>query len=588
MSNGDILVDSIKGFLTKPSIKKCTKEFIKEQFKIIKNHATKAETILCDDMINIMSMNCVKQQNKKKIIDDNQKFVTIATKYKGTYDKKPNKDTINIAASEEMMDDGDITWDEEITEDEDTAKDEDIEENVMTDEDIMNFMMDEDSTMGEDIMTNEDNMENKNTVAIATNKNDTNIKMSKDEVEKMLDANIPKYNRYNSNHPMKGVTWHNKRKKYRVTDKKTKTNNYVLKLDDACNIIMCALTPSFVHEKMIKHMFAYGGNNFIVYSENGDPCFDIQHMISVLNVKQTSYENKYAEYSKQIVARHWCKNEYGGYILRELIDEDTMYNLVLSSNSKFSKKFKSDVSKILVALRKSGQLQISNDELSLKKTDYFEQYTALKYMKERPYKYSSGADMDYLRELIARGKDDEIRNHYNKHVLYAMAMLIKNIDDYIIIKIGYSEDLKTRIKTLEKDYNCETIFLAARPISGKREELAFHKKLRDKYPELIFEHYKNNKERKELYKLNPVIMNKCFSCDVTLMQYMFNNNITVTRMEMALTQLKYREQIRVGGLDSWDFNINEEEEEADKIEAEARALRMLKKKAPVQVNRIRI
>lgn len=51
--------------------------------------------------------------------------------------------------------------------------------------------------------------------------------------------------------------------------------------------------------------------------------------------------------------------QYGGYIHRELVDEKTMYKIVLDSRSDFSKTFKDDISQLLIDLRKSGQIQFA-------------------------------------------------------------------------------------------------------------------------------------------------------------------------------------------------------------------------------------
>src|SRR5690606_6780838 len=97
------------------------------------------------------------------------------------------------------------------------------------------------------------------------------------------------------------------------------------------------------------------------------PLFDIQHIISVLNLKTTSYTEKYNEFSNQITNYIWYKNEFDGYILRELIPETTVFEIILSSNSIISKSFKKDVSEILSDLRKDGDLIITNDTISAKK-----------------------------------------------------------------------------------------------------------------------------------------------------------------------------------------------------------------------------
>ena len=81
-----------------------------------------------------------------------------------------------------------------------------------------------------------------------------------------------------------------------------------------------------------------------------------------------SFNKKYNEFKHEIKLYKWHPNQYGGFYLRELIPERTLYKLILSSNSKISKTFKNDVSEILENLRKEDQLEITNEKITNIKT----------------------------------------------------------------------------------------------------------------------------------------------------------------------------------------------------------------------------
>jgi len=190
---------------------------------------------------------------------------------------------------------------------------------------------------------------------------------SVEEVEELLDAKIPVYNGYSKENPMEGITLLKNgsyRARYGKIDIKIKN------LEEACQKVIFEKNPknSKIFAKngtIIKKHFCYQDHYFMTYWLDEAFCFDIQHVISVLNVKQRSWNNKYAEYKDDTQHIHWHKNSFGGYIRRELINEETMYGIILSSQSTLSKTFKKDVAKILVSLRKNGKLEIKNNSIIL-------------------------------------------------------------------------------------------------------------------------------------------------------------------------------------------------------------------------------
>ena len=164
--------------------------------------------------------------------------------------------------------------------------------------------------------------------------------MSENDVEKLLDDKIHKYNKYDKNHPMEGVTYNVTNKKYKM-----RFNNINITCKKIDNVIdkMNEYFQDKFSEKILKNVlktkFLYQDHYFLIYWNN-KPYFDIQHIISILNLKQSYIKEKYNEFSNNICYYIWHKNEFNGYILRELIDEETMYSIIFSSNSKLSKSFK--------------------------------------------------------------------------------------------------------------------------------------------------------------------------------------------------------------------------------------------------------
>ena len=199
------------------------------------------------------------------------------------------------------------------------------------------------------------------------NDDDITEDLDTDEIEQKLDEKVHKYNKYSETHPMEGITWNTSKNKYTIIY--DTINTTAGKLSTAVDKILTYFdqeNPEKNLKKLAKQNFTYRNHYFMIYWYENEPYFDIQHIISVLNLKPSYIREKYNDYADEIEYYIWHKNEYGGYILRELIDEKTMYNMMLSSNSTISKSFKGDIAKILTKLRKQNKLIITNDSIQLK------------------------------------------------------------------------------------------------------------------------------------------------------------------------------------------------------------------------------
>lgn len=334
-----------------------------------------------------------------------------------------------------------------------------------------------------------------------------------EEVEELLDGKIHKYNKFNENHPMEGVSWNKSKELWRFNNEKyDKTSK---KLDI---IIIYAKEELFPikKEKILKIWdklkFIYSNHYFISYWHNNEPFFDIQHIISILNLKQSYVKEKYNEFSDKIQFYHWHKNKFDGYILRELISEKTMYKIILSSNSTFSKKFKDDVSDILIKLRKENKLEITNNKISLKSSKKIINNDLNNSMiLKTPYEsklctYDSFEDVNYVQHLLHIGANTPLSKYINKNVLYAFILTLKLNHDNIIIKFGFTDDIITRFKTLTQEYGCEIFFVGAKLINVPKDERKFHDIIKQKYPYCIQPYSINGKDKNELYKLTSCLI----------------------------------------------------------------------------------
>ena len=149
-----------------------------------------------------------------------------------------------------------------------------------------------------------------------------------------------------------------------------------------------------------------------------------------------------------------------------------MFAIVLSSNSKFSKALKSDVSNILVELRKQNQLVISNDTLMLASTGATQQNlitntALLNDGRKLDYcVYTNFEDALYVKHLLSLGAHI-ILNPYLKMPAYAFIILLATDEQYIIIKFGFTDDIIERINTLKSEYSANVFLVGLRLVKSE-------------------------------------------------------------------------------------------------------------------------
>jgi prophage antirepressor-like protein len=285
------------------------------------------------------------------------------------------------------------------------------------------------------------------------NEDNINTNLSPEEVEKLLDDKIPGYYGFNENNPMEGISYDKTNNIYKVQFSNFKINNK--SLSTACEIAKEKIQDKNIEisNNFIYKSFPYKGHQFICYWHNGEPYFDIQHIIQVLNLKTTSWNAKYNEFSGNVSCYKWHQNEFGGYVLRELINDKTMYKIILSSNSVISVSFKNDVAEILANLRKKCLLEVTNEKISIKpKTKNMNQEFAdilHDQKKLHMFSYDSLMDVSQIKQMIYNGKIFPISKYANTHVLYAFIIPLKTDHRYFVIKFGHTENIIKRFTSLK-------------------------------------------------------------------------------------------------------------------------------------------
>ena len=303
------------------------------------------------------------------------------------------------------------------------------------------------------------------------------INMTVDEIEAKLDAEISEYNKYTKDNPMLGINWDNKRHKWRLQYENIDTNSKDLK--KLCLKMQEKITPknqNLILKNRVKNFLYYKNEYFILYNSFDKPLFDIRHILQVLNL--TDINKKYNQYKDKIVGYSIFKNQHNGFNIRELISEETMYNIVLSSNGTFSKSFKGDISTLLVNLRQNNQLIIEKDKLQIKEDKYKNEDNKINKLLNNTENtdYTDQNLLNYARQLIKDGMKIPLIKYKDKHVLYAFITTLQdqklklNFKNRILIKYGYSENILDRIPKLHYEYKCHLYLVGLKTIAGKNYE----------------------------------------------------------------------------------------------------------------------
>ena len=348
---------------------------------------------------------------------------------------------------------------------------------------------------------------------------------SLEEIEKELDLGVAKYNKYSEKNPMLYVNYDEKHKSYRyeVSKKDRKRfNNLSSAINAATKKIKLGKLSDKVseipHIKIINNI-RYQNFDILVYDGF---LFDINHVINVLKdnhdeeFKESSYVDYKYNYSKKHITHYGLKeNIYGGYIIKEFINEDKLYQIILSSESEFSRKFKMDISKILVTMREHNLLAINDDSIDLNIVDETNQSIIIHHdvknhldglILSEKFSYANTEHFQLVSEFIKHASNISIVPYMNTHVMYMFIFHIFNDDNLIICKVGYTHNIIARYRSLINEYKCNIYLLSLKIVESMDTEQNFHNMLKLKYNDMIYPIMIRSTNKEEVYYFNEKIL----------------------------------------------------------------------------------
>lgn len=233
------LITTINDLTNAKYIKKDIKVFVKDNLELLKEHTKDEETKQLDTVIEMVSKQKLKSEDRKKLKQMRSSLVNVVKKYEEEFNDETSEDVIN--------------------------------ENLTV-----------------------------------------------DEIESMLDQKIPEYNGFNEKHPMKGVSWNKSNNKYYVRYKNI--NTYTKDLPTACKQIVNQHEKSKInHNEITKEVISNKYCQLIKYIYKNKTYYDVQHILNYMGHKKSSRNEKYNEIKDKLTEYLWHRNNFGGYIRRQLI-----------------------------------------------------------------------------------------------------------------------------------------------------------------------------------------------------------------------------------------------------------------------------
>ena len=293
-----------------------------------------------------------------------------------------------------------------------------------------------------------------------------------------------RYNKFTENNPAEYIKYNKNKELYILNYVDNEVASKKLKK------LIAQLKEKLVHEKEKKFLkivdlrkIEYKGKKIIIYLSDNKAYFDINHVISLFDDIK-SKKDKYNEYKGNIVLYDFRDNKYGGFYIKEFINQETFFKMLLHTNSIFSNKFKNDVAKLLDSLTNNGMITITNNNM-VAITKKPNEYIIEEYNYTQTYENENLLGL--AKERIKECKKTNWNKFLKKHVMYFFLITLEDPDglNRILCKIGYSCNLIDRFKSLESEYKCKFYLLGLKLVNSVMDEKEFHTLLKRKYPEFI-------------------------------------------------------------------------------------------------------
>jgi len=322
-------------------------------------------------------------------------------------------------------------------------------------------------------------------------------------------------NNYNINKPMNGVGYDKTKQRYwyRGSDDKMKyvpVSKYTSKKEacrETCKIYKKIVDKTgnkignFKSKISPKKIIKIPGIDIEIplYESIDNPLVHLDGFVAHLNLKFP--EKKISKYSDKLIL-YSVKNEYGGYVTIRFMKIKDVYDFILvCKQSTVYKQFKQFILDVLEQLRIHGSVKLSKDGTLLKQefSDNKKENSLKSEFKLIPYNYD-----EKYKEIVSTSKKKLLSKYTKGNIMYFLLTTIPS--SYAVCKIGFTDDYFKRFTELIKEYKCDMYLISAKFVTCEEDERRFHKFVKHKYPELIFDYTLSGSKKTEMYKYHPKLM----------------------------------------------------------------------------------
>jgi hypothetical protein len=159
-----------------------------------------------------------------------------------------------------------------------------------------------------------------------------------------------------------------------------------------------------------------------------------------------------------------------------------------------------------------------------------------------------------------------LENEIGNPILYVFLLPFVSIDNYYIIKVGYTKNIIKRYEQLKKEFNVEDIYLIyVIQITGEHIELNVHKNIKKTFESSIYSMKKKKSEKniisEETYKFSWILFKNILN--IIYRTYIEMNNIRLLELENEAKKLENEgENIKLQPI------LKDKENEAKKLDIE--------------------
>lgn len=491
----------------------------------------KEDKKLMKSVVDKLSKGSIHQNSKIYIINNKTKITKIVNIYGEQYNKKSNKDKLESSVEESDTEEN-VT---EESESEEESEENNVEESSEETKPVKlgkKKVEESDTESSEEAKPVKLGKKKVVTSSEKSTKKPVVENITFEEAEKKADSRVSYYD-FSDTNPMKYVTYDKSNNKFRLYKKGVVSTRFGTKKEacekmkdmieqwqqtslslriDAKNKKKSKNNPKIIFyneasENITKKFFLYGDYYHIVYIIDNIKYFDIQHIISSLNLVPDFSKQKYNTFAELICKFMWFKNEFNGYILRELITLEGLCKILMSSESALSKRFKNDIAGIMAELDNEGRIEITNKKMSLcDQTNNKKINELVDAVKFAPFSYESKEHLARIYSTLTNLSLRPFAKYLNTSVLYIFIVPLKRDHNNIVVKIGWTCDILKRWKQLASEYHSNFYLLDIKKIEKESVETEFHEALKKRYPDAIELMTIKKQEKTELYKFNDQIL----------------------------------------------------------------------------------